>query len=145
MSEAAQGGRNAILFCTCSGACPSMSRIDFWTLAERVRLELGDQVEFMALHPRLCEEDGERFLGQVLDKGLRAITPACAEKRQEKLLRDGFHRAGVPMDREHWRPVSMAQDDTEGVFQKIKAALAEVSSGPAASPSGGARDAGGAT
>lgn len=51
----------ALLFCTCSGACPSMEKIDFWALAERVRLELGERIEFMALHPRLCEEDGERL------------------------------------------------------------------------------------
>src|SRR5450759_4084976 len=82
--------RPAILFCTCSGACPSMAKIDFWTLAERVRLEMGEKVEFMALHPRLCEEDGERLMGRILGPTLRVITPACAEKRQEKLLRDGF-------------------------------------------------------
>jgi hypothetical protein len=115
--------RPAILFCTCSGACPSMANIDFWSLAERVRLELGEKVEFMALHPRLCEEDGERLMGRILGPTLRVITPACAEKRQEKLLRDGFARAGVPMDREHWLPVSMAQEDTEAVLEKIRSAL----------------------
>lgn len=113
----------AILFCTCSGSCPSMAKIDFWALAERVRLELGEKIEFMALHPRLCEEDGERFMGQALNEQIQFITPACAEKRQEKLLREGFAKAGVPMDRPHWLPVSMAQEDTESVYQKIKAAL----------------------
>ena len=77
--------KKALLFCTCSGACPSMAKIDFWALAERVRIELGDQVEFMALHPRLCEEDGERLMKQLLNPNLKFITPACAEKRQEKL------------------------------------------------------------
>ena len=38
----------AVLFCTCSGACPSMAKIDFWALAERVPLELGERVELMA-------------------------------------------------------------------------------------------------
>lgn len=60
MNETAH--KKAILFCTCSGACPSMAKIDFWALAERVRLELGDQIECLALHPRLCEEDGERLM-----------------------------------------------------------------------------------
>ena len=50
-TEAAKG--KALLFCACSGACPSMAKIDFWALAERVRLELGEQIEFMALH-RVC-------------------------------------------------------------------------------------------
>lgn len=115
--------KKALLFCTCSGACPSMEKIDFWALAERVRLELGDKVEFMVLHPRLCEEDGERLMAHVLAPSLKFITPACAEKRQEKLLRDGFAKAGVPMDAEHWLPISMAQQDTEAVLAKIRVAL----------------------
>lgn len=115
--------KKAVLMCTCSGACPSMAKIDFWALAERVRLELGDRVEFIALHPRLCEEDGERLMERILSDDIAFITPACAEKRQEKLLRDGFQKAGVPMDALHWLPVSMAQEDTDTVFEKIKAAV----------------------
>ncbi len=115
--------KKALLFCTCSGACPSMAKIDFWALSERVRLEFGDKVEFMALHPRLCEEDGERLMKQLLNPSLKFITPACAEKRQEKLLRDGFAKASVPMDEAHWKPISMAQEDTDAVFEKIKAAI----------------------
>jgi hypothetical protein len=100
-----------------------MEKIDFWALAERIRIELGDQIEFLILHPRLCEEDGERLMGRILADDLVFITPACAEKRQEKLLRDGFEKAGVAMDSAHWIPVSMAQEDTAAVFEKIKAAL----------------------
>ena len=122
--------KKSVVFCTCSGACPSMQKIDFWALAERVRIELGDRIEFMALHPRLCEEDGERFMSHVLKDGILFITPACKETKQQKLLRDGFEKAGVPMDAEHWQPISMAQEDTEAVFQKIKAALEKVSRGP---------------
>lgn len=115
--------RQAVLICTCSGACPSMAKIDFWTLAEQIRLELSDSVEFLALHPRLCEENGERFMARILSEDIRFITPACAEKRQEKLLRDGYAKAGVTMDSRHWVPVSMAQEDTAAVFGKIKAAV----------------------
>ncbi len=127
MSHASKPNKKALLFCTCSGACPSMSKIDFWALAERVRLELGEKIEFMALHPRLCEEDGERLMGQILNDQIQFITPACAEKRQEKLLRDGFQKASVPMDRQHWCPINMAQQDTDTVFERIKAALNEQS------------------
>lgn len=118
-----KGKKKAVLFCTCSGACPSMEKIDFWKLAERVRLELGDKIEFMALHPRLCEPDGERFMTNVLKEGIVFITPACKEMKQQKLLRDGFVKAGVPMDAAHWLPVSMALSDTDTVFNKIKAAV----------------------
>lgn len=115
--------KQAILICTCSGACPSMAKIDFWTLAEQIRLELGERIEFLALHPRLCEADGERLMARVLSDDIRFITPACAEKRQEKLLRDGFAKAAVAMDESHWVPVSMAQEDTAAVFDKIKAII----------------------
>jgi len=111
----------AILFCSCSGSCPSMVNIDFWVLTERIRLELGEKLEFILLHPRLCEEDGERLMGRLLSDDLTVITSACAEKRQEKLLREGFNKAGVTMDPIHWIPVTMAQLDTNTVFEKIKA------------------------
>lgn len=128
MSAENRERRRAVLMCTCSGACPSMAKIDFWALAERVRLEIGEQIEFIALHPRLCEEDGERLMRRILSGDIAFITPACAEKRQEKLLRDGFEKAGVPMDAAHWIPVSMAQEDTASVFQKIKTAVEKVAS-----------------
>lgn len=129
MAEIEQPRKKAILFCTCSGACPSMAGVDFWSLAERVRVELGDKIEFMALHPRLCEEDGERLMSQILSERLQFITSACAEQRQQKLLRDGFQKADVPMDPQHWIPVSMAKESTDTVFQKIKAAVRD--KGPA--------------
>lgn len=71
-----------------SGTCPSVAKIDFWPLAQRVRLELGDKVEFMALHPRLCEEDGKRLMRRFLTPSIQVITPASGGKRQEKLLRE---------------------------------------------------------
>jgi len=123
MTSDSRERKRAVLVCSCSGACPSMAKIDFWALAERVRIELGDQIEFIALHPRLCEADGERLMGRILSDDIAFITPACAEKRQEKLLREGFNKAGVPMDSVHWIPVGMAQEDTAAVFEKIKAAL----------------------
>jgi hypothetical protein len=101
-----------------------MTKVDFWELSERVRLELGDQVEFLAMHPRLCEEDGERLMAHLLDNSIQFITPACLEKKQAKLLRDGFQKADVPMDADHWIPVNMSKQDTETVFAHIKAALA---------------------
>jgi heterodisulfide reductase subunit A-like polyferredoxin len=112
--------KKGVLFCSCSGSYPSMKDVDFWALAERVRLEEGEKIEFMALHPRLCEEDGERLMGRLLSDDVKVVTAACAEKRQEKLLKEGFEKAGVPMDSEHWAPVSMAQSDTESVASKIR-------------------------
>ncbi len=124
MSTNGKPDKKAVVFCTCSGSCPSMTKIDFWELSERVRLELGEYVEFLAMHPRLCEEDGERLMAHLLEPSIQYITPACLEKKQAKLLRDGFQKAGVPMDPDHWVPVNMSKQDSETVFAHIKAALA---------------------
>ena len=50
MTDASAKQKKAVLICTCSGSCPSMAKIDFWTLAERVRMELGDEIEFLVLN-----------------------------------------------------------------------------------------------
>lgn len=123
MSDKEGPRKKAVLFCTCSGVCPSMAKIDFWALAERVRLELGDQIEYLTMHPRLCEEDGERLMARLVTDEVRYVTPACGEKKQQKLLRDGFRLAGVSMDDAHWTPVSMAHEDTAAVFAKVKDAV----------------------
>jgi len=113
-----------ILMCTCSGVCPSMERIDFWELAERIRLEIPH--DYLVLHPRLCEENGEALMADLLKPDTVYITPACGEKKQIKLLANGFARAGVPMDEEHWIPVMMGMKNTDEVFEEIKAAVARV-------------------
>lgn len=110
----------AALICSCSGSCPSMEEIDFWALADRIRFEAADQLEFIALHPRLCEEDGERLMARLLSNDVTMITAACAEKRQCKLLKEGFQKAGVLMDEAHWIPLSMAQKNTDTVYEEIR-------------------------
>lgn len=111
----------AILICTCSGACPSMTKINFWDLAERIRLEVPH--DYMLLHPRLCEENGEVLMENLLKPDTVYITVACAEKKQAKLLAAGYARAKIAMDSQHWFPVSLALKDTNQVFEEIKAAV----------------------
>ena len=117
--------RKAILICTCSFSCPSMKDIDFAELGERIRLELDH--DYMLMHPRLCEEDGEQLMQDLLKEDVVYITPACKEEKQAKLLRDGFAKAGVSMDG-HWRPVSISFKTTDQAFDEIEQALREVES-----------------
>lgn len=116
--------KKAILMCTCSFACPSMKDIDFGELSERLRLEVPH--DYLALHPRLCEENGEAFMAKVLDNDTLYITPACKETNQRKLLRDAFQRAGVPMDDGHWQPVMMSFKTTDQVFDEVQKKVGEV-------------------
>jgi hypothetical protein len=65
-------------------------------------------------HPRLCEENSEALMGDLLRPGAVCITPACGEKKQAKLPANGFVRAVVPIDDEHWIPVIMGLKNTDG-------------------------------
>lgn len=120
------GTKITVLICGCSGACQSMEKIDFSALGDRVRLEFGDDVEFVALHPRLCEEHRQRLMRHLLKKDTCYLIPAGLSKRQARLLKAGFDRAGVPMDEPHWIPIGMDMETTDSAFENIKEALQRV-------------------
>lgn len=112
----------AILFCSCSGACPSMEEIDFWELAEKLRFEFPDN--FMAFHPRLCEGNGEKLMADLLKDDKDYITVACKEEKQEKLLKNGYEYANLKMERGgNFLPVSLSFKDTDTVFEEIKSIM----------------------
>jgi hypothetical protein len=118
-----QQNKKAVLMCTCSFACPSMKDINFGELTERIRLELPH--DYMLLHPRLCEENGESLMEDLLKSGVSYVTPACKEEKQKKLLRDGFAKAGIEMG-SNWKPVSISFKTTEQALNDVKKALEEV-------------------
>jgi len=119
--------KKAVLMCTCSFACPSMKDLSIPELAERVRMEVPH--DYMLLHTRLCEENGEALMQDLLkgDEEVTYITPACKVEKQVKLLRDGFQKAGVAMNQgKNWRPVSIQFKNTEQAFADVKQAIEEV-------------------
>lgn len=117
--------KKAVLMCTCSFACPSMKDLNIPELSERVRMEL--EHDFMLLHGRLCEENGEALMEELLkNDGTTYITAACKIEKQNKLLRDGFARAGVEMNEKTYKPVSIQFKTTDQAFEDIKKALEEV-------------------
>lgn len=117
--------KKAILVCTCSFACPSMKDLNFAELAERIRLELPH--DYMLLHPRLCESNGEALMEDLLKKdGVVYISAACKPEKQLKLMRDGFEKAKVPMDAHRFKPVSIQFKNTDQAFDEIKKALEEL-------------------
>ncbi|MBO8131375.1 MAG: hypothetical protein H0Z29_07650 [Candidatus Marinimicrobia bacterium] len=115
--------KKAILICTCSFACPSMKDIDFAELSEKIRLEIPE-ASYMVLHPRICERNGEEMMADLLKEGVIYYTIACKPEKQEKLLRDGFQKAGVIMERDkNWVPISVQFKNTDQVFEEIERAL----------------------
>ena len=116
--------KKAILMCTCSFSCPSMEKVDFAELTERIRLEVPH--DYMVLHPRLCEENGESMMEDLVRAdGVAYVTPACKAEKQKKLLRDGFDKGGFTMDH-RWKPVSLSFSNTEQALTDIQQALEEI-------------------
>jgi hypothetical protein len=99
-----------------------MKDINFAELAERIRMELPQ--DYVVLHPRICEDNGENMLADLLKPGVEYITLACKEEKQKKLLRDGFARAGVSMDG-NWKPISISFKNTEQALSELAQALQE--------------------
>ncbi|MBC7348544.1 MAG: hypothetical protein H5U05_01065 [Candidatus Aminicenantes bacterium] len=117
--------KKAILLCACSFACPSMKDLNFAELAERIRLELPH--DYMLLHPRLCESNGEAMLADLVKSdGVVYLTAACKPEKQYKLFRDGFQKAGVEMNEHNFKPVWIQFKNTDQAFEEIKKALEEL-------------------
>ncbi len=95
----------------------------FGELAERIRMELPH--DYLLLHPRLCEENGENLMTDLLRDGVAYVMPACKEEKQKKLLRDAFQRANVTMD-SNWKPVMISFKNRQQAFDDIQKALEEI-------------------
>ena len=59
-----------------------------WDFINIIRAEYP--VEYAFIHPMLCDEDGERFLGDFLRKDRLYFVAGCAPVMQKKLFRDAF-------------------------------------------------------
>ena len=77
--------RPGLIMCVCTGKCPGFAKMDIWDFINRVRVELP--VEYGFVHPQLCEEDGDRFLADVLKAGRKMIVAGCAEHAKEDVPR----------------------------------------------------------
>ena len=85
--------RPGLVMCVCTGKCPGFSKMDIWDFINRVRVELP--VEYGFIHPQLCEEDGDRFLADMLKGKRKMIVAGCAPNMQKKMFRDAFAAAGM--------------------------------------------------
>jgi heterodisulfide reductase subunit A-like polyferredoxin len=85
--------RPGLIMCVCTGKCPGFSKMDIWDFINRVRVELP--VEYGFIHPQLCEEDGDRFLADMLKGKRKMIVAGCAPNMQKKMFRDAFTAAGM--------------------------------------------------
>ena len=86
--------KEGFLFCVCQGTCPSFAKENAYEITNMVRKEFN--VEFAAIHPQLCADDGDRFLKNLL-KGTELdilYVAGCDPVMQKKMFKDSFAAIG---------------------------------------------------
>jgi len=112
--------RPGLIMCVCTGKCPGFAKMDIWDFVNRVRVELP--VEYAFIHPQLCEEDGDRFLADMLKSGRKMIVAGCAPNMQKKMFRDAFAAAGMDITGD-LTPIDIRDMTTDEAVDKVAAAL----------------------
>jgi len=112
-----------LIMCVCTGKCPGFAKMDIWDFINRVRIELP--VEYGFIHPQLCEEDGDRFLADMLKAGRKLIVAGCAPNMQMKLFRDAFGTAGMDI-KSDMVPLDIREMTTDEAVDKVSKALKEM-------------------
>jgi heterodisulfide reductase subunit A-like polyferredoxin len=82
-------------------------------------------VEYGFIHPQLCEEDGDRFLADLLKSGRKMIVAGCAPNMQKKMFRDAFANAGMDAATA-LTPIDIRDMTTDEAVEKVSAALQEM-------------------
>jgi heterodisulfide reductase subunit A-like polyferredoxin len=112
-----------LIMCVCTGKCPGFAKMDIWDFINRVRVELP--VEYGFIHPQLCEEDGDRFLADMLKAGRKLVIAGCAPNMQVKLFRDAFEAAGMDVKTD-MIPLDIREMTTDEAVEKVSKALSEM-------------------
>lgn len=102
--------------CVCTGKCPGFEKLDIWDFINQVRVELP--VEFGMIHPQLCEEDGDRFLADLLRAKRPLVIAGCAPTMQYKLFRDAFAERGMDV-RKDMIPLDIRDMPTDEAVEKV--------------------------
>jgi heterodisulfide reductase subunit A-like polyferredoxin len=97
--------------------------MDIWDFINRARIELP--VEFGMIHPQLCEEDGDRFLADILKTKRHLIIAGCAPTMQYKLFRDAYSAQDMDVKKD-MVPLDIRDMTTDEAVEKVAAALREM-------------------
>jgi len=116
-----ESNKPGLIMCVCTGKCPGFAKMDIWDFINRVRLELP--VEYGFIHPQLCEEDGDRFLADLLQSKRKLVIAGCAPNMQLKLFRDAFRAAGMDVKAD-LIPIDIREMTTDEAVDKVAKALA---------------------
>jgi heterodisulfide reductase subunit A-like polyferredoxin len=86
--------KEGFLFCVCQGTCPSFEKENVYEITNMVRKNFN--IEFAAIHPQLCADDGDRFLKNLLN-GINLdilYVAGCDPVMQRKMFKDSFSAVG---------------------------------------------------
>ena len=111
------------IMCVCTGKCPGFKAMDIWDFINQVRVELP--VEYGFIHPQLCEEDGDRFLADMLKADRPMVIGACARNMQIKMFKDAFKAAGLDVTKD-LVALDIRDMTNEQAFEKVSKALEEM-------------------
>jgi heterodisulfide reductase subunit A-like polyferredoxin len=109
--------KEGFLFCVCQGTCPSFAKENAYEITNIVRKNFN--VEFAAIHPQLCADDGDRFLRNLL-KGTDIdvlYVAGCDPVMQKKMFKESF--AAVGFDEKKLVGADVRNKTTEEVKMQI--------------------------
>ncbi|PLV56202.1 heterodisulfide reductase subunit A-like protein [Thermotoga sp. SG1] len=114
-------GKKGLLLCVCQGTCPSFHKMNIFEVLNTFRREKA--VDFVAIHPQLCADDGDAFLKELLkDADVDKLYVAgCDPTMQKKMFKDAFEAVGF--DKEKHVGVDIRNMSTEEAVSAIKEAL----------------------
>ncbi|MGQ9632328.1 MAG: heterodisulfide reductase subunit A-like protein [bacterium] len=109
--------RKGLLLCVCQGTCPSFKGMDVFEVLNTIRRE--KLVDFVALHPQLCADDGDEFLKTLMSDGVdKLFVAGCDPRMQQKMFKDAFREAGF--DAANHLAVDIRNMKTEEAVDVIK-------------------------
>ena len=82
-------------------------------------------MKFGMIHPQLCEEDGDRFLADLLRARRPLVIAGCAPNMQFKLFRDAFAAQGMDVKKD-MVPLDIRDMTTDAAVAKVRTALHEM-------------------
>lgn len=111
-------GNKGLLLCVCQGTCPSFQQMNIFEVGNALRRE--GLIDYLAIHPQLCSEDGDRFLTTLLkgDGTDQLYVAACDPTMQVKMFRDALEAAGFK--RENLKGVDIRNMTTEQAVAAIR-------------------------
>ncbi|KAF2957863.1 heterodisulfide reductase subunit A-like protein [Thermotoga sp. Ku-13t] len=111
-------GKKGLLLCVCQGTCPSFQKMNVFEVLNAIRRE--NLVDFVALHPQLCADDGDMYLKTLTKDGEieKLYVAGCDPTMQRKMFRDAFEASNF--DKSRHFGVDIRNMTTEQAIEAIK-------------------------